>query len=96
MLSDCELTDPLALSCPPRPHEADRTRATWEHWEKNAQTFGIDHSASWGDRHAIELEIATLLRHLQPSGRWLDAGCANGYTTFRTLVRHPLEIRAFD
>lgn len=96
MPSTRSMSDPLALSRPPRPQEADRTRANWEHWEGSAHAFGADYAASWGDRNAIELEIATLLRHLQPSGRWLDAGCANGYTTFRTLLRQPDDIHAFD
>jgi SAM-dependent methyltransferase len=52
--------------------------------------------ASWGDRHAMELEVRNLLPHVPAGGRVLDAGCANGATTFRLLAGRPAQIRAFD
>jgi ubiquinone/menaquinone biosynthesis C-methylase UbiE len=78
--------------------ETERPRAmeTWGHWESSARAHGQQHSASWGDRYAIELEVRNLLTHLRPSIQWLDAGCANGYTTYRVLRKKPASVFAFD
>ena len=86
----------MALATAIPAQDRNRMRRNWQRWQMRASTHGADHEASWGDRWAIELEIANLLRHLSPGGRWLDAGCANGYTTFRTLVRNPESILAID
>lgn len=88
--------DDFALKTPPGEAALERIRLNWDHWQQNAEQFGADHTASWGDRGAVELEVANLLKHLHPGGKWLDAGCANGYTTFRALAAEPNEVRAFD
>ena len=89
-LQDLGLTQPLDT------HEMERELANWSHWQANARRFGEHHAASWDDEHLIELEIINLLKHLSSEGRRLDAGCANGYTTFRTLQQRPREFLAFD
>lgn len=86
----------LALSHRSATCDSARMRANWDHWQRNAAQFGTEHSASWDDQHGMELEISNLLQHLRPGGRWLDAGCANGFTTFGVLAARPDEIRAFD
>lgn len=61
-----------------------------DYWDSQARTYGDLHDASWRDRFAIELEIASLDRCL-PGGLkglgdgmvFLDVGCANGYSTQR-------------
>ncbi len=86
----------LGVNRPMADDDLAMMQANWAHWEGNAKQYGCDHSASWGDKCAIELEIESLLQQLSPGGRWLDAGCANGYTTFRALAGGPDEIHALD
>ena len=42
-----------------------------------------------GDLFAIELEIETIGRFIQPGQHVLDVGCGNGFSTFRQLDPHP-------
>jgi ubiquinone/menaquinone biosynthesis C-methylase UbiE len=58
-------------------------------WEKQGSTHRGSHTASWGDRLAIELEIETISRHIKPGDRVLDIGCANGFSTFRQYELNP-------
>lgn len=88
--------DAMALATVIPTQDRNRMQENWTRWQERASTHGADHEASWGDRWAIELEIANLLQHLPQAGRWLDAGCANGYTTFRTLVCNPESVLAID
>lgn len=88
--------DMLGLTEPLHEREAECALANWTHWQARAERFGTCHAASWADKYLIEMEIANLLKNLTPGGRWLDAGCANGYTTFRTLCQRPAHITAFD
>jgi ubiquinone/menaquinone biosynthesis C-methylase UbiE len=59
------------------------------YWESQARAHKQAHSASWGDIYAISLEIETIGRHIRPGDKVLDAGCANGFSTFRQLEMHP-------
>jgi len=61
-----------------------------DYWEGQGRTHGTSHVASWGDSHAIALEIDTVARHLADGDTVLDVGCANGYSAFRQLERHRL------
>jgi ubiquinone/menaquinone biosynthesis C-methylase UbiE len=61
-----------------------------EYWEGQARRHGASHEASWGDNHAIALEIETVSRHIKDGDAVLDVGCANGYSTFEQLARHRL------
>jgi ubiquinone/menaquinone biosynthesis C-methylase UbiE len=54
-----------------------------DYWESQAQTYGASPEASWGDSHAIELEIAAISERLQDGDTVLDAGCGNGYAAIR-------------
>lgn len=76
--------------------ERSWSEANQAHWESQAATHGVASDASWGDRHAMELEVRNLLPHVPAGGRVLDAGCANGATTFRLLEGRPAQVRAFD
>ena len=89
------------------PHERDRTgtsapeerswtEANRAHWEAQAEAHGTASDASWGDRHAMELEVRNLLPHVPAGGRVLDGGCANGASTFRLLEGRPAAIHVFD
>jgi ubiquinone/menaquinone biosynthesis C-methylase UbiE len=59
------------------------------YWENQAHVHKTDHSASWGDRYAINLEIETIARYIQAEHNVLDVGCANGFSTFQQLERQP-------
>jgi len=61
-----------------------------DYWESQGQTYGESHWASWGDNWMIDLEIATIGKHLRDGDRVLDIGCANGYATFRQAQSHRL------
>lgn len=91
----CTLND-MALIRPRGENEMGRMLLNWKHWQANAEKFQTEHDASWGDKHAIELEVANLIEHLSTGGRLLDVGCGNGYTTFRALARQPDLFRAID
>lgn len=67
-----------------------------EFWNAQAGKFGTSHSASWGDNHAIELEIQTIGQHIQAGDKVLDIGCANGHATLRQLARSPAAITGMD
>jgi ubiquinone/menaquinone biosynthesis C-methylase UbiE len=58
-------------------------------WENQGLSHESSHHASWGDLFAIELEIETIGRFIQPGQCVLDVGCANGFSTFRQLELHP-------
>ena len=60
-----------------------------EFWEQQAIDHGQEHSASWGDSGMIRLEVAEIARRLPPTGKVLDAGCANGYSTELIQVQAP-------
>jgi|WetSurMetagenome_2_1015567.scaffolds.fasta_scaffold39707_2 ubiquinone/menaquinone biosynthesis C-methylase UbiE len=60
------------------------------HWEHQAAEHGDSHWASWGDHWIIDLEIETIGSHLKPDDDVLDAGCGNGYSTFRQAEKHRL------
>ena len=62
-----------------------------DYWEGQARRHGASHEASWGDHHAIALEIETIGAHLRDGDEVLDVGCANGYAAFRQLERHRLK-----
>ncbi len=57
--------------------------------ENQGLSHETSHQASWGDLFAIELEIETIGRFIQPRQHVLDVGCANGFSTFRQLDPHP-------
>jgi len=61
-----------------------------DYWEGQARKHGPAHDASWGDSHAIALEIETISRQLVDGATVLDAGCANGYSAFSQLERRRL------
>ena len=57
------------------------------HWDRQAETCGASHEASWGDTFAINLEIETIAAYLEAGDRVLDAGCGNGFSALRQLER---------
>lgn len=67
-----------------------------EYWNAQGATHGASHVASWGDTHAIELEIDTIGEHIQAGQDVLDVGCANGYATFRQLEKGVASIAGVD
>lgn len=81
------------------PYGADveeRVRENEAHWVGTAAAHGAKHDASWKDGGAMELEFRNLLPFVRAGDRVLDAGCANGYTTFRLLCNRPSVLHAFD
>lgn len=54
-----------------------------EHWENQGNKHHKSYEASWGDIFAINLEIETIGMHLDDNQTVLDAGCANGFSTFK-------------
>ena len=53
-----------------------------KHWESQVKKHGSSHNASWGDIYAIDLEIAVISEYIEEGSIVLDAGCANGFSTF--------------
>lgn len=65
-------------------------------WNSQARKHGTDHSASWGDKYAIALEIETIGNHIARGDRVLDVGCANGYSSLHHLERGVASITGID
>ena len=61
-----------------------------EFWESQGKQYNVSHEASWGDGHAIALEVETLAKHIKDGDTVLDVGCANGYSAIRQLEHHRL------
>jgi ubiquinone/menaquinone biosynthesis C-methylase UbiE len=67
-----------------------------EHWNAQAETHGVKHSASWGDIYAINLEIETIDPYIFEGSDVLDAGCANGFSVLQHLDKKPRSITGID
>lgn len=67
-----------------------------EYWDKNADAFRDEHTASWGDLNLIGLEAKNVAAFIQDGQRVLDAGCANGFTTFLIAKKKHISVKAFD
>lgn len=61
-----------------------------EYWQSQGERFRDSHWASWGDNWMIDLEIATIGKHLRPGDKVLDVGCANGHAAFRQYEERQL------
>jgi ubiquinone/menaquinone biosynthesis C-methylase UbiE len=67
-----------------------------EFWNKQAETHGTSHSASWGDGYAIDLEIKNIGQHISENDHILDVGCANGYSMLCHLEKKPASLTGVD
>jgi ubiquinone/menaquinone biosynthesis C-methylase UbiE len=67
-----------------------------DHWNTQAEKYGTSHEASWGDLHAIKLEIDVIGKFIKKGDSILDVGCANGYATVYQTERHPKKIIGID
>src|ERR1039457_89732 len=89
-------TNELLVSRTLDARQKSRMAQNLAHWEQSVAKHKSSHWASWGDRGAIHLETETVIKYILPGMSVLDAGCANGYTTFHMLPRSPSEIHAID
>jgi len=80
----------------PSKHEHRRISQIHEFWESKAKEHKADHWASWGDRNMINLEIRAIREYVTNGDHVLDAGCSNGYSTFRIAEGNNVRVRAFD
>lgn len=67
-----------------------------KYWEDNASKYETSCEASWKDNFAIELEIRNISKYIEKDSVVLDAGCGNGYSTFRQLKKKPKRIVGVD
>ncbi len=67
-----------------------------QYWEENAKKYKNDHTVSWGDRYIIDLEIENISKYIKNGNHVLDAGCSNGYSTFKVANGKNIKVRAFD
>ncbi|MEO8358553.1 MAG: class I SAM-dependent methyltransferase [Vicinamibacteria bacterium] len=72
------------------------TNSTKEFWSSQADKFGTSHEVSWGDTHAIRLEIQEIGCHIDKGDRVLDVGCANGYSALHHLGKGVASITGVD
>jgi ubiquinone/menaquinone biosynthesis C-methylase UbiE len=67
-----------------------------DYWNSQAETHGVQHSASWNDIYAINLEIQTIDPFIFEGSDVLDAGCANGYSVLQHLDKKPRSLTGVD
>jgi len=67
-----------------------------DYWNSQAVRFGEDHWASWGDSHAIMLEIDNIGKFIQKGQHVLDVGCANGFSALHHLEKGVASIVGVD
>jgi tRNA G46 methylase TrmB len=65
-----------------------------DHWNAQAEKYGTSFEASWGDLHAIKLEIATIGQFIKKGNVVLDVGCANGYAMLHQTEKNPKKTSA--
>lgn len=66
------------------------------HWDNNAKKFTTSHEVSWGDINLVNMEINNIVNYVTDGNLVLDAGCSNGYSTFRINEKCDININAFD
>ncbi len=66
--------------------DAERVAAIKEYWNDQASRHGADLAATTPDPIAKNLEIAALMRYLDPKQDTLEIGCGNGANIFRLLA----------
>ena len=67
-----------------------------DYWENQGKTFKNSYKASWGDHYAIALEIQEICSHINKDDDILDAGCANGYSSFKYNNSNPNSVTGVD
>lgn len=67
-----------------------------EFWNSQAEKHGKLHDASWGDIHAINLEIQTIGQFISANDDVLDVGCANGYSMIHHLDKQVQSLTGVD
>lgn len=65
-------------------------------WTSQAGTHGTGHAASWGDIHAINLEVDVIGQFISENDAVLDVGCANGYSVLRHLDKKAKSLTGVD
>jgi SAM-dependent methyltransferase len=76
--------------------EIDTMMSNYSHWESNAAKFKDAGDVSWQDKNMMKLEIENIKNHIKDGMLVLDAGCSNGYSTFRISAGHNIKVVAFD
>ena len=67
-----------------------------DYWENQGKTFKNSYKASWSDQYAIALEIQEICNHINKNDDILDAGCANGYSSFQYNDSNPNSVTGVD
>lgn len=67
-----------------------------EFWNSQAEKHGNLHEASWGDIHAINLEIQTIGQFISANDDVLDVGCANGFSMIHHLDKNVQSLTGVD
>ena len=67
-----------------------------EYWGKQGEIYKKSYKASWADRYAIKIEIEEISKYIHQGDYVLDAGCANGYSTFHYINNNPKKIIGID
>ena len=65
-------------------------------WNSQADTHTTQHTASWGDIYAINLEIQTIGQFISENDAVLDVGCANGFSALQHLDKKVKSITGID
>lgn len=60
-------------------------------WGKQGYLYNNSYKVSWDDINAINLEIQEISNYIDDGEIVLDAGCANGYSTFKQAQLHKLK-----
>ncbi|HLF18606.1 MAG TPA: class I SAM-dependent methyltransferase [Candidatus Omnitrophota bacterium] len=88
--------NPLSLNVTLNDEELRKMRMNHSFWESNAEKFKASNEVSWGDINMMKLEIDNILAYLPDRGLILDAGCSNGFSTYKVAKAKDARIEAFD
>jgi ubiquinone/menaquinone biosynthesis C-methylase UbiE len=65
-------------------------------WNNQAVKFKGNHTASWGDIYALDLEHKNISEYIKDGDVVLDAGCANGFATIKHATEKKINIIGID
>lgn len=65
-------------------------------YESRVKNLRESNEVSWGDINIIGMETDNIISYIKDGDYVLDAGCSNGFSTFKIAGARDIKVRAFD